>query len=122
MRIAYYTHPAFFELALCLVRELSRHADVDLLLEITPGGWNSAGFDVHPRPLPAGIVPADEILRDAFPAGVRRYWQAASSFHLVVHRSARSLHPSSWRTSRRALEFAVARWSALYSTNRRTCG
>lgn len=109
MRIAYYTHPAFFEPALCLVRELSRHADVDLLLEISPGAWQTAGFDVSAQSVPPGLVPADPILRDAFPAGVRAYWQSAASFHFVVHPSARSLHPSSWRVSRAALGFAVSR-------------
>ena len=108
MRIAYYTHPAFFEPALCLVRELSRRADVHLLLEISRGAWQSAAFDLEERQLPPGLVPADEILRDAFPAGVRRYWQSAASFHLVVHSSVRSLHPSSWRISREALRYAVS--------------
>jgi glycosyltransferase involved in cell wall biosynthesis len=109
VRIAFYTHPAFFEPALCLVRELSRRVAVDLLLEISPGAWRSAAFDLSERPLPAGIIPADEVLRGAFPEEVRRYWQTASSFHLVVHPTRRSLHPSSWRMSRQALDFVVAR-------------
>jgi glycosyltransferase involved in cell wall biosynthesis len=103
VRIAYYTHPAFFEVALCLVRELSRHAEVHLLLELSPGAWQTAGFDLGKRDLPAGVLPADPILHDAFPPGVREYWRAASSFHLVVHQSVRSLHPASWKVSREAL-------------------
>jgi glycosyltransferase involved in cell wall biosynthesis len=108
VRIAYYTHPAFLEPALCLVRELSHRADVHLFLEISDGAWKSAAFDLEPRQLPAGLVPADGILRDAFPAGVRQYWQSAASFHFVVHPSPRSLHLSSWRVSREALRFAVS--------------
>ncbi len=109
MRIVYYTHSAFFEPALCLVDELSRHVEVDLLLELAPGAWETSAFDVRSRDLPGGIIPADPVLADAFPAGVRKYWKAASSFHLVVHPSRRSLHPSSWRISRQVLKFAAKR-------------
>lgn len=109
MRIVYYTHSAFFEPALCLVDELSRHVDVDLLLELGPGAWETSGFDLRSRSLPSGIIPADPILKDAFPAGVRKYWKAASSFHLVVHPSRRSLHLSSWTISRQVLRFAAER-------------
>jgi glycosyltransferase involved in cell wall biosynthesis len=105
VRIVYYSHPAFFEPTLCLVRELSRQIDVHLLLEISPAAWQTATFDLRDRLLPAGIIPADDVLRDALPSGVREYWRSAASFHLVVHPSARSLHPSSWRTSRKVLRF-----------------
>lgn len=107
MRIVYYTHPAFFEPALCLVKELSRHVQIHLLLELSPGAWRTAGFDLDQRPLAAGLVPADEVLQGAVPPGVRAYWQSVASFHLVVHPSRRSLHPSSWNVSRRVLRFAV---------------
>jgi glycosyltransferase involved in cell wall biosynthesis len=107
VRVVYYSHPAFFEPALCLTRELSQRAEVHLLLEVSPTAWQTAAFDVGKRPLPPGIHPADEILRDSFPSGVRDYWRSAASFHLVAHSSGRSLHPSSWRISRQALTFAV---------------
>jgi glycosyltransferase involved in cell wall biosynthesis len=109
VRIVYYTHSAFFEPALCLVAELSRHVEVDLLLELAPGAWETSAFDLRSRTLPGGIIPADPVLADAFPAGVRKYWKAASSFHLVVHPSRRSLHPSSWSISRHVLLFAAGR-------------
>jgi glycosyltransferase involved in cell wall biosynthesis len=107
VRVLYYTHPAFFEPALCLVRELSDDADVHLVLEVSPGAWQTAGFDLAERRLPAGLVPGDEVLRDAFPAGVRSYWQSAASFHLAVHHTRRSLHPASWTISRRVLAYAA---------------
>ncbi len=106
MRILYYTHPALFEPALCLVRELSRNAEVHLVLEVSPGAWQTAGFDLAARQLPAGLVPGDDVLRDAVPAGVRAYWQSAASFHLAVHPTRRSIHPTSWTISRRVLSFA----------------
>jgi glycosyltransferase involved in cell wall biosynthesis len=105
VRIVYYSHPAFFEPTLCLVRELSRRVEVHLMLEISPAAWQTATFDLRDRRLPSGIIPADDVLRDAFPSGVREYWRSAASVHLVVHQSARSLHPSSWRTSRKVLRF-----------------
>ena len=114
MRIVYYTHPAFFEPALCLVKALSQHLQVDLLLEVSPGAWQTAGFDVGRQPLPAGLVPADDVLRRAFPAGVRAYWQSAASFHLVVHPSRRSLHPSAWTISRRVLRFVAERRADVF--------
>lgn len=107
MRIVYYTHPALFEPALSLVRELGRRVELHLLLEITPTAWNIAGFDVDPRALPSGLVAADDVLRAAFPAGVRAYWQAARTFHLVVHSTRRSLHARSWAISRQAVRFAA---------------
>lgn len=107
MRVVYYTHPAFFEPALCLVNELSRRVELHVLLEISGGVWKTAAFDLDRRPLAAGLMPADAVLRDAVPSGVRAYWLRAASFHLVVHPSRRSLHPSSWITSRKALGFAA---------------
>jgi glycosyltransferase involved in cell wall biosynthesis len=106
LRIVYYTHTAFFEPALSLVRELSRHAEVHLLLEITPHSWGVGAFDAAPRDLPEGLVPGDEVLAGAFPETVREYWKCAASFHLVVHRAPRSLSAASWRVSRRVLAFA----------------
>ena len=106
MRILYYTHPALFEPALCLVRELSRHAEVHLVLEVSPGAWQTAAFDLAARQLPAGLMPGDVVLRDAVPSGVRAYWQSAASFHLAVHPTRRSIHPTSWTISRRVLSFA----------------
>jgi glycosyltransferase involved in cell wall biosynthesis len=107
MRVLYYTHPAFLEPALCLVRELSRRVDVHLVMELSPGAWQTAGFDLSTRPLPAGLHSGDEVLRDAFPPGVRAYWQSAASFHVSVHTSRRSLHPRSWQISREVLYFAA---------------
>jgi glycosyltransferase involved in cell wall biosynthesis len=106
VRILYYTHPALFEPALCLVRELSSRADVHLVLEMSGGAWQIAGFDATERVLPAGLVPGDEVLRDRFPGGVRSYWQSAATFHLAVHPARQSLHPASWAIGRRVLRFA----------------
>jgi len=105
VRIVYYTHSAFFEAALCLVKELSQQVQLHLLLELSPGAWQTAGFDLDRRPLPAGLIPADDVLKDVLPSGVRAYWQSTASFHLVVHSSRRSIHPSSWEISRRVLRF-----------------
>jgi glycosyltransferase involved in cell wall biosynthesis len=106
VRVLYYTHPAFFEPAMCLVRQLSHHVEVHLVLELSPGAWQSAGFDLAERRLPAGLVAGDEVLRDAFPSGVRSYWQSAASFHVAVHHTRRSLHPASWAIGRRVLAYA----------------
>lgn len=108
MRVVYYTHPAFFEPALCLIQELGRRVELHVLLELGPAAWQTAGFDLTRRPLTAGLMPAQAVLADAFPPGVGAYWEAAATFHLVVHSSARSFHPSSWALSRRALAFARA--------------
>ena len=106
MRVLYYSHPAFLEPALCLVKELSRRAEVHLVIELSPGAWQTAGFDLRDRPLPPGLQPGDDILKDAFPPGVRAYWQSAASFHVVVHPSRKSIHPQSWKISRDVIRFA----------------
>ena len=79
MDVVYYTHPALFEPALCLVQALSRHVRIHLLLEISAGAWQSAMFDARMDDLPSGIVPADPVLAPMFPAGVREFWQSAMS-------------------------------------------
>ena len=76
-------------------------------MELSPGAWQTAGFDLSTRPLAAGLHAGDEVLRDAFPAGVRAYWQSAASFHVSVHPLRRSLHPRSWQISREVLRFAA---------------
>ena len=114
MEVVYYTHPAFFEPALCLVRALSARARVHLLFEISAGAWQSAMFDAAMRELPPGIVPADPILAPMFPAGVREYWQTAASVHLVVHPSRRSFALSSWRVNREVLRFVRERADVLH--------
>lgn len=106
MRILYYTHSAFWEQALSLVKELSRRAEVHLLVEVGPDAWNTAAFDVTRRELGAGLVPAGEVVEPAFPPAVSSYWRDVASFHLVVHTSKLSLHPSSWRRSREVMHFA----------------
>ena len=107
MDVVYYTHPALFEPALCLVQALSRHVRIHLLLEISAGAWQSAMFDARMDDLPSGIVPADPVLAPMFPAGVREFWQSAMSFHLVSHPSRRGFSLSSWRIGR-----DVLRWVA----------
>jgi glycosyltransferase involved in cell wall biosynthesis len=109
VEVVYYTHTAFFEPSLCLVRELSTRVAVHFLLELSAGAWQTAGFDVRPVALRPGLVPADDVLGNAVPDGVRAYWQAAASFHLVVHPSRRSLHAVSWKVSRQVLRFAADR-------------
>ena len=109
MRIVYYSHTAFFEPALSLVRDLARRAEVHLLMELAPTAWRTASFDVPYRRLSAGLAEADAVLGENLPASVREYWRHAASFHFVVHSGRRSFHPASWYTSRRALDFAAAR-------------
>ena len=76
-------------------------------MELSPSAWQTAGFDLSARPLPAGLHPGDDVLRDAFPPGVRAHWQSAASFHVCVHPLRRSLHPQSWQISREVLRFAA---------------
>ena len=108
MRVVYYSHTAFFETALSLVRDLAQRAEVHLLMELAPTAWRTASFDVPQRQLGDGLVEADAVVGDALPVPVREYWRQAASFHFVVHGQRRSFHPGSWSTSRRALEFVAA--------------
>jgi hypothetical protein len=43
--VVYYSHPAFFEPALCLARERSRRVELHLLFEVSA----SALFEVSPK-------------------------------------------------------------------------
>ncbi len=99
LRIVYYTYPAVLGPALSLIRELSKHVECHLLLEVSPAAWQIEMFDVDPRNIPSGIIQAGPILERAFPAGVHDWWRDLASFLLVVHPAAKSLHPASWRLS-----------------------
>jgi glycosyltransferase involved in cell wall biosynthesis len=109
MRVVYYSHTAFFEPALSLVRDLARRAEVHLLMELAPTAWSTASFDVPYRRLSAGLTEADDVIGENLPVSVREYWRHAASFHFVVHSARRSFNPASWYTSRRALDFVAAR-------------
>ena len=106
MRILYYTHSAFWEQALSLVKELSSRAEVHLLVELGPEAWKTAAFDISKPDLEGGLLPANEVVASAFPAAVSSYWRDVASFHLVVHTSKLSLHPASWNRSREVMRFA----------------
>lgn len=105
MRIGLYIHTAFFEPALHLADALSANSEVHLLLEVSPSAWRLGAFDVEPQALPAGLVPADEVIGPSFPPAVRARWSNIASFHLVSHRVGRSLHPASLRVNAQVIRF-----------------
>ena len=106
MKIVYYTHTAFFEVALSLAPRLAERVELHLLLEITPTAWQTAGFDLPRRRMRAGILPGDEHLAANFPPAVRDLWRSAASFELVVHGQQQSVHPASLALSRRVVDHA----------------
>ncbi len=105
VRVVYYTHPAFLEPALSLVRELADQVELHLLLEVAPSAWRSAAFDLAPLRLAPGLVPADPVLAPAFPAEARAYWRHAATFNLVVHGSRGSFRPGSLAVGRDVLRY-----------------
>jgi glycosyltransferase involved in cell wall biosynthesis len=84
---------------------MSRLTKLHLLLELSAEAWQSGLFDASPRSVPSGIVPADPIMRGCFPASVRAYWENLASFNLVVHNCQRSIHPTTWLVSHKAVQF-----------------
>ena len=94
-----YSHPAFIESSISLARELSRTAEVHLLLEVAPEAWQTAAFELERPGLAPGLHPAGPILGPRYPAAVRAYWQDLASFTLVVHSRRRAVHPGSLRVS-----------------------
>jgi glycosyltransferase involved in cell wall biosynthesis len=105
VRVVYYTHPAFFETALHLTRELSRLVELHVLIEVSPWTWRLAGFDVPPLDLQPGVVPAESILQRHLPPEVSAFLAEAAGVHFVVHRDRRSLGPGSWIVTQRVLRF-----------------
>lgn len=105
LRIVLYSHPAFLESSLSLARELSRTAEVHLMLEVAPESWRSAAFDLKPLALAPGLHPADPILAATFPDQARAYWRDLASFTLVVHGRRRAVHPGSFRVTHDAIQF-----------------
>lgn len=105
LRIVLYSHPAFLESALSLAHELSRTAEVHLLLEVAPESWRSASFDLERLALAPGLHPADPILSPRFPDRARSYWRDLASFTLVVHGRRRAVHPGSLRVMHDAVRY-----------------
>lgn len=105
MRVLFYMHTAQFGLSMSLLRELSQLAEVHVLLEVSPAAWKLESFEMSQQALPAGILPADDVLRDFFPPGVRAYWTGLASFHLVVHRARKSLSLPAWQVSHAVASF-----------------
>jgi glycosyltransferase involved in cell wall biosynthesis len=105
LRIVLYSHPAFLESAVSLARELSRTAEVHLLLEVAPESWRSAAFDLERLALAPGRHPADPILSARFPDRARAYWRDLASFTLVVHGRRRAVHPGSLRVTHDAIRY-----------------
>jgi glycosyltransferase involved in cell wall biosynthesis len=105
LRVIYYTHPAFLASALHFARAMGQLVELHLLVELSPGAWRTALFDVAPEALPAGIVPAAPLLEGAFPPGVKAYWSSTRSQHFVVHGSSKSINPGSWRIGHQVTSF-----------------
>jgi glycosyltransferase involved in cell wall biosynthesis len=105
VRVVFYTHPAFFEPALQLTRELSQRVELHVLLEVSPWSWQLAGFDVPKLGLRPGLVPADHALGQYLPPPAREILSAAAGAHLVVHQQRRSLTLTTWRITQEVLGF-----------------
>lgn len=105
LRVVHYTHTAFLEPALQLAGELARETELHLVVEVSPGAWQSGAFDLADRNLAEGVVPAEPLLRDAFPADVRRCWEGLASFSLASHPSGRSFGLHARRVSLKVLQF-----------------
>jgi glycosyltransferase involved in cell wall biosynthesis len=78
--------------------------DLHVMLELAPEGWSSSLFDVSPRRLPSGVIPAVPVLGPCMPDALGAYWQGARAFNLVVHNRRRSLHPAVWPVSYQAVQ------------------
>jgi len=103
--VVYYVRYCFLDTALPLIREMSCKAKLHLLLELSPEMEQGSIFDVTPKGLPSGIVPADPVLKKCFPAGVQTYWQNVASFNLVVHNCRSSIHPITCWIAHKAIQF-----------------
>jgi glycosyltransferase involved in cell wall biosynthesis len=106
MRVLYYSHPSFLDLALPFAHAMSQLVETHLLVELSPEQWTSSLFDLPRLPLPSGIVSAEPVLAGRFPTSVQKYWRDLTSFNFVVHNCPRSIHPASWWVSHTAVRFA----------------
>jgi glycosyltransferase involved in cell wall biosynthesis len=104
-RIVYYTHPHFLELALHFTREMSRSTEFHLVLELSPGAWQRGIFEVAEQDLPEGVLPGFPLFHKHFPPGVLRYLDDVASFHIVSHRSPKSVHPRTHMVNRKVARF-----------------
>lgn len=101
MRVLYYALPAFLDAGLPFMAEMSRLAELHVLLEVRSGAGGTSMFDVPSQKLPGGLSPAEPLLR-AFPAAVQANWRDVASFDLVGYGAGTSMSPASWPVARRA--------------------
>jgi len=104
MHVVYVTQTCFLDTALSRMRALSEVVDLSLVLELSPDAWKVSFFDLPARRLPEGLVSGDNLLGDALPSGVSRYWQGLKSADLAVFNERKAAHPRAMVTSQ-----AVAR-------------
>src|SRR6266702_2871539 len=82
LRIAYYTRPAFLAHSLALARSVSGRAKVHLLLELSPEERVAGLFGEADLVAPAGVSPADELLRRGYLAGAGSFVSCLAGFVL----------------------------------------
>jgi len=99
MRAVFYTHTAYFESAMSIVRALSARLELHVLMEVSPRAWQLAGFDVQRTHYSSSIVAADRLLKPRMPDEVRTFWREAASFNIVLHDARRFYAPGSLRVS-----------------------
>jgi glycosyltransferase involved in cell wall biosynthesis len=103
MRIVYYSKTAFFDVALCLTRALSKLVEVHFFLELSPTQWNKSLFSIPRREIASGVLEARSYIQNCFPTSVVAYWKDLASFNLVVH-SSRGANPATWLVSHKAMQ------------------
>jgi glycosyltransferase involved in cell wall biosynthesis len=97
MKIVYYTYPYFLDVALPFIEEISKLAEVELIVELAPEHWNSDIFDVSRIKKKRGFYTASDILDQNIPVSIKNYWKRCSGFHVYVFNNRRSLHPATWK-------------------------
>jgi glycosyltransferase involved in cell wall biosynthesis len=108
LKVVFYSYPSYLDCTFPLVQELSKRTELHLIVEVSPEMRQTTIMDLTSSQMNEGLLPAEPVFKDVFISGVSKYWQNCADIKLVVHRSKKSVSPSSWRVSHQAAAYVRA--------------
>jgi glycosyltransferase involved in cell wall biosynthesis len=105
MKVIYYTTPHYLDLAYSYAAELAKQVQLHFVVEISPDSKNSSIFNIGDQKLQTGVIDGTSFFRLKFPKLFASYLTECASVTLVVHNCSKNIHPATWKTNFKAMNF-----------------
>jgi glycosyltransferase involved in cell wall biosynthesis len=109
MRVLYYTTAAFLDQVLSFMPALGAICEVDLVVEVSPEGWNTNMLGDPGESLHSGVLDGSEVLGGSLTDTALASLAGLRSFHAAVHTCTHTRHPRTVLVSRRVRRFIAQR-------------